>query len=105
MNKKSAIIDKGLDNSKELFQNDGKFPYAYYVLVKVIPGFESEVHQKLETIEEISECHKTFGDYDFVLVFRLEPNAENLSHVLSIAHEIEETSGVVIVNPISAKMF
>ena len=94
-----------LANLKEIFQNEQKFPYAFYVLVKVIPGFESEVFQKLEKIEEISECHKTFGDYDFVLIFRLEPNAENLSLVLSIAHEIEETNGVVIANPISATRF
>jgi DNA-binding Lrp family transcriptional regulator len=94
-----------LDNVKELFVEGKEFPYAFYILVKVIPGFESEIFQELEKIEEISECYKTFGDYDFVVIIRLEPNAENLSQVLSIAYEIEELNGVVISNPISATTF
>jgi len=63
-----------------------------FVMIKVETSLEKEVLKKLEKIEEISEVHPLFGDYDFIAKIEAE-NFDHLGDV--IIKKIRTIKGVV----------
>ena len=70
----------------------GDFLAVGFVLVSTAPAKEHEVYNKLSEIEEISELHPLFGEYD--LIAKIE--ASNFNHLGQIVVDMIRTiDGVV----------
>ncbi len=73
-----------------------------FVLIKVFPGKEREVYDKLISLKEVEELYPLFGEYDLIAKVVVR-SLEELSDV--VVNKIRTTDGVVETKTLTGAKF
>ncbi|OYT33879.1 Lrp/AsnC family transcriptional regulator [Archaeoglobales archaeon] len=73
-----------------------------FVLIKVFPGKEREVYDKLAKLKEIEELYPLFGEYDLIAKVVVK-DFEELSNI--VVNRIRSVDGVVETKTLTGAKF
>jgi len=73
-----------------------------FVLIKVAPGKEKEIYDKLASFEEIEELYPLFGEYDLIAKVVVK-DFEHLSEV--VVKKIRPIDGVIETKTLTGAKF
>jgi DNA-binding Lrp family transcriptional regulator len=73
-----------------------------FVLIKVAPGREKEVYDKLANFEEIEELYPLFGEYDLIAKVVVK-DFESLSEI--VIKKIRQIDGVIETKTLTGAKF
>ena len=73
-----------------------------FVLIKVMPGKERYVYDKLKDLKEVNELHPLFGEYDLIAKITAK-DLEELSDI--VVNKIRAIDGVVETKTLTGAKF